>query len=227
MPAPTSPSPEEPRVRVAVVEDQAPLRKAISKLLAATAGLALQRAFASAEEGERPLLAERPDVLVLDLELPGMNGLELLAKVKPRAPEIQVLILTTFDDEAKVYEAMQLGASGYLLKHAAFERLPPAIVEVHQGGTVIEPRLARRFWNYFQSVQAKARQPDPFGLTALERELLAYFAKGLSNAEVAHVLSIDRRTVRTHLLHLYRKLKVHSHVEAVVRALQAGVITLD
>lgn len=123
--------------------------------------------------------------------------------------------------------ALELGASGYLLKQATFERLPAAIVEVYQGGTVIEPRLARRFWNYFQSVQTKARAPDPFGLSPLERELLAYFGKGLSNAEVGQVLSIDRRTVRTHLLHIYRKMKVHSHVEAVVRALKAGVIALD
>ena len=156
-----------------------------------------------------------------------MSGINLLELVKPKAPEMQILILTTFDDEAKVYEAMQGGASGYLLKHAAFERLPPAILEVWQGGTVIEPRLARRFWNYFQSVQTKGRQPDPFGLSELERELLGYFAKGLSNAEVGNVLSINRRTVRTHLLHIYRKMKVHSHVEAVVRALKAGVIALE
>jgi DNA-binding NarL/FixJ family response regulator len=215
-----------PACRVAFVEDQASLRRQLTRFLAASPGIALLAGFASGEEASEPLLKLRPDVLLLDLELPGISGLELLREIKPQAPEVQVLILTTFDDEQMVYEAVRSGASGYLVKQAAFDRLPDAIAEVSQGGTVIEPRLARRFWNYFQSVKAQPAQVDPYRLTALERELLGYFAKGLSNAEVGRVLSIDRRSVRTHLLHIYQKMKVHSHVEAVVLALKAGVIEL-
>ena len=180
--------------RIAVVEDQAPLRRQLTRFLAGLPGIALLSAFASGEEALEPVLKLRPDVLILDLELPGMSGLDLLREIKPKAPEVQVLILTTFDDEQKVYEAVQDGASGYLIKSAALDRLPAAIQEVAQGGTVIEPRLARRFWTYFQSVKAAPRARDPYGLTPLERELLGYFAKGLSNAEVARVLSIDRRS---------------------------------
>jgi DNA-binding NarL/FixJ family response regulator len=224
---PASDSPAGKVCRLAVVEDQPQLRRQLTKFLSELPEVALLSAFSSGEEALAPLLKLRPDVLLLDLELPGMSGLELLAEVKPKAPEVQVLILTTFDDEQKVYESVQGGASGYLVKRDAFDRLPAAIREVADGGTVIEPRLARRFWNYFQSIKASPRAADPYGLTPLERDLLGQIAKGLSNAEVGRALEIDRRTVRTHLLHVYRKMKVHSHVEAVVLALKAGLIALD
>lgn len=219
-PVTVAPSP----LRVALVEDQPALRRQLTRFLSALPGVAFLAGFASGEEALAPVIKLKPDVLLLDLELPGMDGLQVLRVVKPKAPEVQVLILTTFDDAQKVFEAVQLGASGYLTKQASFERLPAAIAEIAVGGTVIDPTLARRFWSLFQSVKAKARAPDPYELTAVELELLRFMAKGLSNAEVGQVLSIDRRTVRTYLLHIYRKMKVHSHVEAVVLALKAGLI---
>jgi len=170
-----------------------------------------------------------PDLVLMDINMPGINGIEVTRRVKRRAPEVEVLILTSFEDEQKVYEAIQAGASGYLVKRVGPEKIRSGIREVMEGGTVLEPLIAKRFWNYFQSIQAKAPEPDkpnPWNLTPAEFEVLRYVAKGLSNAEVGRVMTLERRTVRTHLSHLYRKMGVNSHVEAVVMALRAGIVDL-
>jgi two-component system response regulator DegU len=108
------------------------------------------------------------------------------------------------------------------------EKIRSAIQEVMDGGTVLEPIIAKRFWNYFQSVQASGAKPtdNPWGLTRVEFDVLTYVAKGLSNAEVGRVMTLERRTVRTHLSHVYKKMGVNSHVEAVVLALRAGWVEL-
>jgi DNA-binding NarL/FixJ family response regulator len=125
------------------------------------------------------------------------------------------------------YEAIQAGASGYLVKRVGPEKIRQGIREVMEGGTVLEPIIAKRFWNYFNSLKAKPQTPEnPWTLSELEMDVLRYVAKGLSNAEVGHVMTLERRTVRTHLSHIYRKMGVNSHVEAVVLALKAGFVEL-
>ena len=214
-------------IRVLVVEDQPALLKNLLKLLSAFPEVTV---VGSAQSGEQALVevaSLQPQVVLLDLELPGMNGIQVTARLKPLHPNTEVLILTTFDDEQKVYEAIQAGASGYLVKRVPAEKIVAGIVEVWSGGTVIEAQIARRFWNYFQSVQAApVEAADPWGLSALELELLRYVTKGLSNAEVGRVMSIERRTVRTHLSHIYRKMGVNTHVEAVVMALKVGLVSM-
>ncbi len=211
-------------IEVALVEDQPPLLKNLVKLLSAFPELHVQATYATGEEAARGLVERPPEVVLLDLELPGMDGIGVIREVKPKRPEIAILVLTTFDDEAKVYEAVTAGASGYLVKRVAIERIVAAIREVREGGCVIESAIGRRFWNYFQSLGRPAAAVDPFGLSSAERQVLQFVAKGLSNAEVGRALQIERRTVRTHLLHIYEKMGVHSHVEAVVKALQAGLV---
>ena len=188
------------------------------------------KVIGTAMDGETGLVEAaklKPNVVLLDLELPGMNGIQVTAKLKPRQPETEILILTTFDDEQKVYEAIQAGASGYLVKRVAGEKIVQGILDVWAGGTVLEAQLARRFWNYFQSVQAQnAPKQNPWGLNPTELDLLRYVAKGLSNAEVGRVMSMERRTIRTHLGHIYKKMGVNSHVEAVVMALKSGLFSL-
>jgi DNA-binding NarL/FixJ family response regulator len=120
---------------------------------------------------------------------------------------------------------MRAGASGYVVKGAKASRLIEAIVEVDAGGTLIEPRLARRFWAYFKGVQ-EPRKPSVPELTPLEHEILSVIARGLSNEEAGRIVSLDRRSVRTQLGHIYAKLGVRSHVEAVVKALKLGIIEL-
>ena len=122
---------------------------------------------------------------------------------------------------------MRRSRPGYLVKRVGPEKIRSGIKEVMEGGTVIEAVIAKRFWNYFQSVQAKpAAATNPWALTPLEFDVLRYVAKGLSNAEVGSVMTLERRTVRTHLSHIYRKMGVNSHVEAVVMALKAGIVEL-
>jgi DNA-binding NarL/FixJ family response regulator len=213
--------------RVFVVEDQPALLRQLLKSLEAFPELTVAGTSRDGEEAVAQVTAERPDVVLLDLELPSLDGIEVTRRLKGRGVEAEVLILTSFDDEEKVYQAMQAGASGYLVKRVGPEKIRSAIQEVRAGGTVIESRIATRFWRYFQSIQA-APPPSPeenaWGLSGLELEVLQLLAKGLSNAEVGQALSLQRRTVRTHLGHIYRKLKVNTHVDAVVLAVRAGLV---
>lgn len=217
----------EGRTRLFLVEDQPALLKQLVKALSVypeleVVGSALEGAAALEQIAQRP-----PDLALVDLELPDLSGLELTRRLKRARPSVEVLILTAFDDEQKVYEAMLAGASGYLVKRVGPEKIRSAIQEVMAGGTVLEPIIARRFWNYFQSVQATPPVPEnPWGLSAVELEVLCYVAKGLSNAEVGKVMSLEHRSVRTHLHHIYRKMGVNERVEAVVLALRSGCVRL-
>jgi DNA-binding NarL/FixJ family response regulator len=211
-------------IPVFAVEDSVATLRALGKLLASRSEVALVGTAASGEEA-LPLIAHAaPRVVLMDLELPGRSGSETTRALRARPAAPEVLVLTSFEDEEHVFEAMRAGASGYVVKGAPAQRLIDAIVEVDAGGTVIEPRLARRFWQYFKGVQAPP-QPAPT-LTPLEKEILFAVAKGLSNAEVGEVVHLDRRTVRTHLGHIYEKLGVTGHVGAVVEALKRGLIAL-
>jgi len=168
--------------------------------------------------------ATPPDLLLLDLELPGMDGIQVIERLLPVCPGLEILVLTSFADEGKVFEAMRAGAAGYLVKGIAPGRLRAAIGEVLQGGTVIEARLAKRFWNYFASVKGHGGQS--YGLTAEELEVLTLVGRGLSNPEAADALGRTRRAIKTHLERIYRKLEVSGRVEATVKALSAGLIDL-
>jgi DNA-binding NarL/FixJ family response regulator len=216
------------RTRVYVVEDQPQLLKNLVKVLGTFPELEVVGTSQDGEEAVEDIVRVRPELVLLDLELPGLNGIQVTQKVKRRAPEVEILILTSFEDEQKVYEAIQAGASGYLVKRVGPEKIRSGIREVMEGGTVLEPLIARKFWNYFQSIQAKPpeKKDNPWGLSPTEFEVLRYVAKGLSNAEVGQVMTLERRTVRTHLSHIYRKMGVNSHVEAVVLALRAGLVDL-
>lgn len=215
------------KIRIVVVEDQPQLLKNLLKVLATFDELEVVGSAQEGEAGVDEILRLKPQLVLLDLELPGIDGIEVTRRVKKKTAEVEILILTSFDDETKVYEAMQAGASGYLVKRVGPEKIRSGIHEVLAGGTVLEPIIAKRFWNYFHSLQAKKDTPDnPWNLTPLEFDVLKYVAKGLSNAEVGSVMSIERRTVRTHLSHIYKKMGVNSHVEAVVLALKAGIVEL-
>lgn len=206
------------------VEDDARQLRALRRLLEQQPGLAVCGAAPSAEVALREVPALRPDVVLMDLELPGAGGIEATRALRRLAEPPEVLVLTSADDEEHVFQAMRAGASGYVVKGAPAKRIVEAIAEVAAGGTVIEPRLARRFWDYFRGVQQPEREGPE--LTALEKEILFAIGKGLSNAEVGRIVSLDRRAVRTHLGHIYAKLGVRSHVEAVVEALKLGLVQL-
>lgn len=213
-------------IRVFLVEDQPAILKSLVKYLGTREEVDVVGTAMTGERGVEEIRRAPPDVLLLDLELPGMDGIGVLGEVKKTNPEVFVLILTTFDNEKKVYEAMNAGASGYLVKRMATEKVVDAIVDIYGGGVVIESRIAKRFWNYFESVKGSPPELDRRGLTDAELDVLQFLTKGLSNAEVGQVMNIEHRTVRTHLSHIYEKLEACSHVEAVVTALKLGLVEL-
>jgi DNA-binding NarL/FixJ family response regulator len=218
---------DSPRVRVFVVEDNLAIQKALLKSLTLFPELEVLGSEVDGESAVERILQLQPDLVLLDLELPSLHGREVTRRIKARKPEIEILILTTFDDAQSVFDAVQAGASGYLTKRAGPEKIRAAIAEVMAGGTVLEPRVARKFWTFFESVRSQApTRNNPWKLTPVELDVLGFVAKGLSNAEVGHVMTIERRTVRTHLSHIYRKMGVSSHVEAVVLALREGLVEL-
>jgi two-component system response regulator DegU len=211
-------------IRILVCEDDPRFRRLLVKVLSAVDDFTLVGELDTGEGARLVMETARPDLLLLDLELPGISGLDVISETAARGHRAEILVLTTFTDEAKLFEAMRRGAAGYLVKGVAPRRLESAIREVLAGGTVIEPSLARRFWSYFAA--ARGRCAEDYGLTGEELEVLTLVGRGLSNPEAAQVMGSSRRTVKGHLEQIYRKLGVTSRVEATVKALRAGLIEL-
>jgi len=219
------------KVKVVVCEDQPQILKNQMKILQDAPEVEVIGTALSGEAALELLEVKRPDVLLQDLGLPRMSGIEVTRQVKRRWPEVEVLIFTIFDEEEKVIEAVKAGASGYLLKGASSEKILEAIREVHAGGSVIQPNLARRLLRHFHVPETDSKPPPAYReepptrpLTEREIEILRLIAKGLSNNEAAGVLRLSRATVRTHLEHIYTKLEVTNRVEAVTEGLRKGLI---
>jgi DNA-binding NarL/FixJ family response regulator len=221
------------RIKVMICEDQPQVLKTQLKSLQESPEIEVIGTALSGEAVLELLEKARPDVLLQDLGLPRMSGIEVTRLVKRKWPAVEVLIFTIFDEEEKVLDAVKAGASGYLLKGSSSERIIEAIREVKAGGTMIQPNLARRLLRHFRVPETDARPPPPATfreepptkpLTEREIEILRLIAKGLSNNEAAGVLDLSRATIRTHLEHIYQKLDVTNRVEAVTEGLRKGLI---
>ncbi|MFT3709271.1 MAG: response regulator transcription factor [Archangium sp.] len=226
-------------IRVFVVEDQTKILKNQLKLLEGSPEITIIGTALSGETGLEEVRRLKPDVLLLDLGLPRMSGIDVTRAVKAELPEVEILIFTIFDEEDKVLEAVKAGASGYLLKGTTADKMVEAIKEVRAGGTVIQPNLARRLLKHFRVGEAPAapeptspasgaqplgEEPEGKKLSARETEILQLIAKGVSNSEAAKMLTLSKATIRTHLEHIYRKLEVTNRVEAVTEGLRKGLI---
>lgn len=212
-------------VTVVLVEDEAKIRRGQRNLLSSFDAVRIIGEAATGADAVERILALEPDVVLLDLGLPGMDGIEVTRRVKQARPEIEILIFTIFDEEEKVLAAIRAGASGYLLKGMEAAQIVDAIGEVAQGGSVVQPQLARRLLRHFR-VDAATQEAGQRVLSPRETEILKLIAKGLSNPQVAHALDISRATVRTHLEHIYAKLDVSNRTEAVTEGIRKGLIDL-
>lgn len=212
------------RIPLFLVEDQPLFLKNMVKLLATFDEVELVGTATSGEAALEDLPRSGARVALVDIELPGIDGLELVGRLKDARIECELLVLTSFVDDDKVFEAMRRGACGYLVKSGPADRLRSAITIADEGGTVIEPRLSRTFWNYFKGFESPPREASI--LDDEEIELLQLVAKGLSNAEAAGVLGVGRRNVRTRLGKIYDKLGARSHVDAVMVAVKRGLLSL-
>ncbi len=205
-------------IAVAIVEDDARIRESLTMLLSGVDGFRCVGTHGSAEEALRALPAEKPDVVLMDINLPQMSGIDCVAQLKAKLPAVQILMLTVYDDSDLIFRALTEGASGYIIKRTAADKLLEAIREAHTGGSPMSPHIARKVVQYFH--QRGPTKHETEDLTDREREVLEHLAKGYLYKEIADALGIGVETVRRHLSNIYGKLHVHTRTEAVLKHLQ-------
>jgi DNA-binding NarL/FixJ family response regulator len=206
------------QIRVAIVDDDEGIRSSLVALLGRAPMMRLAGDYADAETALREIPRNPPDVVLMDINLPGMNGVECVRQLKAAVPKTQVLMLTVYEDSDSLFNSLKAGASGYLLKRTASARLVEAIRDVHSGGSPMSPQLARRVVQFF-SQPGPAESPVAH-LTAGEKEFLEQLAKGYMYKEIADRMKIRIDTVRSYVRTVYEKLHVHSRTEAVVKYLR-------
>jgi DNA-binding NarL/FixJ family response regulator len=207
-------------IRVAIVEDDEGIRSSLATLVRRAPALRCAGDYADAETALKEIPRRPPDVVLMDINLPGMNGVECVRQLKTSLPAVQFLMLTVYEDSDSLFNSLKAGASGYLLKRTASSRLLEAIRDVHAGGSPMTPQLARRVVQYFSRPAADGDSPVS-RLTPGERDFLDQLAKGYAYKEIADRMSISIDTVRSYVRTVYEKLHVHSRTEAVVKYLQA------
>ncbi len=202
-------------ITVLLVEDNASFRQNLGTLIDGTPGMRCV-ACANATDALARLEARDIQVVVMDIDLPGMNGIQCTRAIKDRWPTVQVLMCTVFEDDDKIFKALKAGATGYVVKQAPIGELLDAVREVNAGGSPMSAGIARKVVSTFHQ-QAPPSTPAQEGLTQREQEILALIAEGLTVKEIADRAHASSNTVRTHIRHIYEKLQVRSRVEAVNR----------
>jgi DNA-binding NarL/FixJ family response regulator len=202
-------------IRVAIVEDNSAVRENLSQLINATGGFACVAACATVEEAWRSLPALNPDVVLMDIHLPGRNGILGVARLKTLLPKAQVIMLTIEEDSERVFESMKAGATGYLVKHVSPAEILEAVREVHHGGAPMSSQIARKVVTAFR--QTSQSSDSILRLSPKEDQVLRLLAKGHRSKEIGDELGIGLGTVNTHVRHIYEKLHVRSRAEAVAQ----------
>ena len=213
-------------IRTAIVEDDPVLRRMIVSLLQADPNYAVVAELAEGKAAIDAISHMELDILLVDIGLPDISGIDVIRELKARCPGCNVLVVTTFGDEKTVTSALEAGADGYLLKGTALEELKRDIHALQDGGSPLSPMIARKLLNRLQT-KAVDKTPDSGGetkLTRREHEILEMIAKGFSYAETSKICSISAATVHSHLKSIYRKLEVHSKTEAVYEARRRSLI---
>lgn len=206
-------------IRVSIVEDLAEIRDGLVDLVRSDRELLLVGSFEDAESAVYQLPALRPDIVVMDINLPGMSGIDCIKTVKEKCPGTQFMMFTVYENDDKVLQAMQAGATGYLLKRTKPEQILEGIKELNQGGSPMSSNIARKLLNIFLHEKKAAKQDV---LSDRENEVLQLLADGLLYKEIADRLYIGHGTVRQHLHNIYEKLHVHNRTEAVNKYFDRG-----
>jgi DNA-binding NarL/FixJ family response regulator len=204
-------------ITVSIVDDEKELRQSITTFVNGSPGFKCVSAYGSAETALQGLPADKPEVVLMDINLGGMSGIECVEKLKTDAPTMQILMLTVYEDTDQIFKALEAGASGYLLKRSSPTKLLQAIRDVHSGGSPMSSSIARKVVASFQkSKQAGVKQTH---LSPREEMVLDCLAKGLTYKQIADQLTISIDTIRTYLRRIYEKLHVQSRTEAVAKYL--------
>jgi DNA-binding NarL/FixJ family response regulator len=204
-------------IAVSIVEDNDGMRESFAALLNHSPNLRCVSAYANGEDAVLGMPDDKPDVALVDVHLPGMNGIECVAKLKTALPKLQVLMLTRYEQSDLIFNSIRAGASGYLLKNTPQSELIQAIEQVHAGGAPMTMQIARKVVDHFRQIQKPASDVEK--LTQREQEILELLSKGCYYKEIGESLGISLNTVRTHLQHIYEKLHVQSRTEAVLKFL--------
>jgi len=204
-------------ITVSIVEDNRGTRESLAELCNETTSLRCLGVHSSGEAAVQKIPLEKPDVALVDIRLPGMNGIECVARLKAQLPTLQILMLTTYAETDLIFNSLRAGASGYLLKNQPAAELIQAVEQVYAGGAPMTMQIARKVVDHFH--QNAKPDPDVEKLTDREQEILSRLSQGLLYKEISDQLGISVSTVRTHLKHIYEKLHVHSRTEAAVKYL--------
>jgi len=214
-------SPRAPLLKIAIVEDQREIREGLAALIDGTEGYRCTGSFRSMEEALAQIGRDLPDVALIDIGLPGMSGIEGTRLLKERYPKLLLLILTVYDDDNRIFEALCAGACGYLLKKTPSARLVESLREAMNGGAPMSPEVARRAIGLFQRFRP---QRADYHLTPHEVRLLKMLVQGHNYTTAAAELGVSFNTIAFHMQNIYQKLQVHSKSEAVAKALLDGLV---
>ncbi|MFC1994513.1 response regulator [Chloroflexota bacterium] len=216
------------RIKILIADDHAVLREGTRRILEQEQDLKVVAEAGDGEEAVALATSFKPDVAIVDIAMPKLDGIEVTRQIKALFPGIAVLILTAYDDDQFIFGLLDAGAAGYLLKSIRGRELVDAVRAVHAGESVLHPSIARKVLNRFMPPCGKLREEEPLDvLSKREKDILRLATRGLSNKDIAKELCLSVRTVHGHLRHIFDKLQVSSRIEAVVRGLKEGWVTLD
>lgn len=215
------------KIRILIADDHAVVREGTRQILEQEEDLEVVGEASDGEEAVRLAGSLKPNVAIIDIEMPKMDGIEATKQIKALYPTITVLILSAYDDDQFVFSLLEAGAAGYLLKSVRGKELIDAVRAVHAGESVLHPAIARKVLNHFVPATGEPqKQKSSAVLSEREMEVLKLATRGLSNQDIADELCLSLRTVQAHLGHIFNKLQVSSRTEAVVHALKEGWVTL-